>query len=1150
MNYDFPERVSEEWQIGDVILNRYEVRDKFEGGGMGLVYRVYHREWNIELAVKSPRSNFFETAEQVENFEREAETWVNLGLHPHIVSCYYVRRLGGIPRIFAEYVGGGSLADWIRDKRLYEDGDRKTLERVLDVAIQVAWGLHYAHEKGLVHQDVKPGNVLMMLDGTAKVSDFGLARARQVSGELTAVAPRSGHSLLVPGSGFLTPAYASPEQWRGETLTRRSDIWSWAAMVLEMLRHECDWSDGRAIPGVLEEIIAEFGADNRLTAILSQCVALAPNDRASSMTILSEALRQLFKQISGKAYPRAFIINAHFSSEILNNKGVSLLEIGRTEEGFKCLEEALQINPRNLHSKFNALVIKWRMGEISDEDVIETLHKDRDPEKPETLDLLLGHVVNESGIQTNPETVRVTHTDDIFRCMDMSIARHPSSLVLVRVIKHDCDLAVISVSRCGNVVITKLSGETLCSLDLCDADNGQILSGGRFWIADCAVTPDGRLLVYSQNTYGKRNNVVSTHVNVYDLIQRKLTSSKMAHHCDLSCLTVLNCGELLTAGSTDGQIRVWKLPDLGLPVGNILNLSDTTVLAREGAAHPFASGYCDRPDIVAYSASSIPGSSVVAINQSRQIRLWNREPWRTITVLKKFTSNAFFHGVTASSDGQLIASGGRHLHIWHVDGALVRVIENAEDTVDKDIRFSPDGKFLVGHKCFSDVATDSGIMVWDVATGRRVKTIKAGKLFHGTVDAASSGKDLTIIAGDTAGQVRACTLKFEHARAFLSVAQPKSWYQLQVVADVRGEKLAAVRMALNQGDHKIALTLIRELQKSEDALHNSMIQELEIQIVTRGRRVALSGAILEHTIEAPELSGSFHVNDTGTQILWSEDYLAQEREIGGILFDVKSGAEIARGLGSETELPESGGSGIWIDSYRNGYASSVVNCEVGIKNTAWPPSQTYCDDISRDGNHLLMTNATEVIFWNVINGCPDSRLPLDSKYIRTLGRLNRDGTWVMLKIGENMLRRYECGSWQMLSECVCTEGAYIDHISLCENDSKLLTSGSAGVQLWDAALCKLLRTFVLSQEPVIRPKFDDDPLMIVEALDCYPFAFVGCRNGSVLAINCNSGAEEFIVGRISGSVESLAISPDKLRLIVNGSSIFHLFWDYEFDHLK
>src|SRR5208283_946497 len=133
---DVEAQVAPEWQVGDAIIDTYEVKQIHTGGGMGLVYRVYHRDWKEDLAVKSPRPGLFATQDQRENFVRECVTWIGLGLHPHIVTCYYVRLLGGIPRVFAEYVAGGTLQEWIRDRKLYHGGHEQALERMLDVAIQ------------------------------------------------------------------------------------------------------------------------------------------------------------------------------------------------------------------------------------------------------------------------------------------------------------------------------------------------------------------------------------------------------------------------------------------------------------------------------------------------------------------------------------------------------------------------------------------------------------------------------------------------------------------------------------------------------------------------------------------------------------------------------------------------------------------------------------------------------------------------------------------------------------------------------------------------------------------------------------------------------------------------------------------------------
>jgi len=138
------------WRIDDVIDDLYEVREVIESGGMGVVHRVHHRGWNMDLAVKTPRPELVSSPQRMADFETEAETWVGLGLHPNIAACVYVRRIVGLPRVFAEWVDGGSLHDAIQLRRLYYGRAEEVLARILDVAIQFAWGLDYAHSQGLI----------------------------------------------------------------------------------------------------------------------------------------------------------------------------------------------------------------------------------------------------------------------------------------------------------------------------------------------------------------------------------------------------------------------------------------------------------------------------------------------------------------------------------------------------------------------------------------------------------------------------------------------------------------------------------------------------------------------------------------------------------------------------------------------------------------------------------------------------------------------------------------------------------------------------------------------------------------------------------------------------------------------------------------
>ncbi|MFZ2658641.1 MAG: hypothetical protein WAX69_27155 [Victivallales bacterium] len=88
-----------------LLLGLYEIKGEPVAGGMGKVFRVHHTTWNVDLAMKQPHPELFETEEQKQNFIHECDAWINLGLHPHIVSCYYVREINGTPNIFAEWMG-------------------------------------------------------------------------------------------------------------------------------------------------------------------------------------------------------------------------------------------------------------------------------------------------------------------------------------------------------------------------------------------------------------------------------------------------------------------------------------------------------------------------------------------------------------------------------------------------------------------------------------------------------------------------------------------------------------------------------------------------------------------------------------------------------------------------------------------------------------------------------------------------------------------------------------------------------------------------------------------------------------------------------------------------------------------------------------
>ena len=351
---------------------------------MGVVYKVHHRGWNLDLAVKSPRREMLDLEGGNETFIREAETWVSLGLHPNTVSCYYVRTIGGIPRIFAELVDGGSLAEWIFSGRLYAGGERAALARILDVAIQFAWGLQFAHDRTIVHQDVKPGNVMMTAAAVAKVTDFGLAKAWRGIG---AAAPPADTTVMATYAG-LTPAYASPEQVAaahretGERLTRRTDLWSWAVSVFEMFAGRLPTrAGGQFAREILDSYLRGRSGAVPMPAdvadILLDCFELDPARRPATMSEVADRLRDTYARELGTHYTRAAPKSAAASPETLNNRAASLLDLGRAGEALELWDAALRLHPQHVASTYNRALTLWRAARIDDMKALHNLEATR-----------------------------------------------------------------------------------------------------------------------------------------------------------------------------------------------------------------------------------------------------------------------------------------------------------------------------------------------------------------------------------------------------------------------------------------------------------------------------------------------------------------------------------------------------------------------------------------------------------------------------------------------------------------------------------------------------------------------------------------------------------------------------------------------------
>jgi serine/threonine protein kinase/Tol biopolymer transport system component len=210
-------------------LGPYEIVAPLGAGGMGEVYRATDLKLGRDIALKVILQEFAQDAQLMARFQHEAQVLASLN-HTNIASLYGLEESGGVRALVMELVEGPTLAERIREGAI-------PIEEALPIAKQITEALEYAHERGIIHRDLKPANIKLTADGKVKVLDFGLAKALQgdASPRNISNSPTLTMSATKVGMILGTAAYMSPEQAKGKTVDRRTDIWSFGAVLFEML---------------------------------------------------------------------------------------------------------------------------------------------------------------------------------------------------------------------------------------------------------------------------------------------------------------------------------------------------------------------------------------------------------------------------------------------------------------------------------------------------------------------------------------------------------------------------------------------------------------------------------------------------------------------------------------------------------------------------------------------------------------------------------------------------------------------------------------------------------------------------------------------------------------------------------------------------
>lgn len=849
-------RETRDWRPGEILLGLYTVLDVVKSGGMGLVYRVRHRGWDVDLAVKTPRPERLPSSKARQQFETEAQAWVGLGLHPHTVNCAYVRRIDDIPRVFAEWVDGGSLDEAVRTGRLYEGGPEDALQRILDVAVQTAWGLAHAHDSGLVHQDVKPANIMLEQDWTAKVTDFGLAGGNTSFGTFpTSPAHRESNVRDVTFGG-LTEPYCSPEQAdaaagdRSVRLTRATDVWSWALTVLTMFAGGRPTGYGQTAAETFE-VILDAGPRNAcipripsaVEELLRQCFLTNPADRSYPFSDKAAAVIAAYESSVGAPYQRT-VPKSAYAADTLSNHALSLLDLGRAEEAEQLWREARSIDPHHGPTVYNSGLHLWRAGRMEDGELVSELEAARAARSAEWRDAYLLGLVHlelddpEAAAELLNEAVRGVdpRPDEVAAALTEAESR-PEPLAPTTLKGHADDITAVALTGDGTRALTGTEGGELWLWDTRAGRCLSKLSRGGAPIRAIAMDDAGSVALiargpHSEELFGAR--LREQLVEVWRLTRGR--RGKHLHYFDhphaaLTALAISGDGLQAAAGYSNGVYR----------------LCDLTHLSRAAPTGPNSAASRDAMPITSLALSH-HGDVVLAASTTRQghgARTWYATTGQVIAeavwplqhreLSRDLLAVSRDAGAVVLIERILTQQGGQ-MTLWN--GRISHVTAQLPYQHEKVLVVGPRG----------DVALTGGggspVRLWEVRTGRCLRTLHVSSSggFAGSIGpvAMSSDGRVALIATYDEAQVR--SLPSSGYQAPWEYVRPRPVAEIARAADVFTATLERAERLLQDRRPQEAVAELRTARSIPGFERHPDLRDAWSASGRHGRRAGLLGA--------------------------------------------------------------------------------------------------------------------------------------------------------------------------------------------------------------------------------------------------------------------------------------------------------------------
>jgi WD40 repeat protein/tRNA A-37 threonylcarbamoyl transferase component Bud32 len=724
-------------------IGKYEILAELGRGAMGTVYKARDPRLDRLVAVKMMSEELLIEDEMRSRFQREAKSAANLQ-HPNIVTVFDFGEIegDGSPYIVMELLEGSSLAELMEGRR------PERLEDKVSIITQVCRGLDYAHKRGVIHRDVKPGNIQVLPGGTAKILDFGIAL-----GEGSTIKTKTG---LVMG----TPNYMAPEQISSEVVDHRADMWAVGVILFELLSGDRPFTS-TTIPGLVYQIVhskpppldeRKLGLPPRMVQVVERVLQKNPDERFRDLAHLARTLEKvmgapaLTTEVSPEARARGYTTNFDLAKGLLSQgQPQRALEAARRAQALEPahrsvvdLIQQIEIALRKMQSQETVVhergpgSDKFDAARWVDEARLALTAGDRSEALRIVEDVLavspgFGPALELKDLLVAPSGPGRVRSGALKSSPTYRYPRMRPELAFKEVATFG-EPPGVQVLATGPSPALVAAGGVDGSIRLWDVDSRRKLAsfrtalhqraGHEALVTSLAFSPDGAFLA-SGHVDGK--------IHLWSLDTGQEIEVRARHDQSVGGLAFSPDGETLASGGLDSTLKLWEVSQLrqGEPQRRLI---------RE-------------PSGVTCLVYSRDGSLILTGQTKGMLRVHEIQSGRLVATLRGH--EAPLTVAVASPEGGQIATGSRDGKIRIFDFERkeeVRVLAGHRKAVAALSYFPRGGEI-------ASVAMDHAVALWDAGTGAQRATLwgAKGEVFASLV---TTGEEPLVVAGLTDGSLR------------------------------------------------------------------------------------------------------------------------------------------------------------------------------------------------------------------------------------------------------------------------------------------------------------------------------------------------------------------------------------------------------------